>query len=669
MESNKEPTAAELDLAVRAHLIVHAFKDRLGNLDGRTALIVLKHRLFAVSRNGPVTVDMVPPIYRAWPHRRRGEATGPLLVSVQKDGRTISELKMLLLDPALRVRQAAFAELGRLIEACPDLVCPETRSRLAAISEAAIIDNEADALSAAVEVADLLDADFLYQLAGFRECSALKLEDSIYPFLQRLLSPDITAMRFLLALPVWSPSRQQDVVESLISRMVNEASSLSALLAAYYRYFGHLALSGTASAGGVVARWCRSHEIRDDPDAEILNWAREAGSPLAEYHRCEVLCRNPQWLNAEQRAKWLNSCIAVIRGVTHDGPWHVRVDLARHYCRHLETLSPHADGERVAAMAWWLAEQVGAMVATADKKSQARCTEQIAVACRASEEAWLLGRPPVQASKLRYATLFSASLWGTALLAALAESPTPLSEPERESIADEIGAILAKPAFIHLGFPDDVGGGVYAFERPTDRLAECVRTHLQDQAVAGRLERLIDFQARARCPPEFAKLLLEWAPVDEFDKLLLAHELRLAAHCSPAVAESVWQAFSNDGWRQRILLGCTDDIVELVCTAAIELQCTDSDREWQVYLPHFFALACAESENRSDRQRLLFAYIVAASLAANSVSAVQRLLSEPDRQDFADMVDEWRKRIERAIPIAPPWISAKLRGLKAVLYI
>jgi hypothetical protein len=669
MEANEEPTAAEIDLAIRAHLISHAFKDRMGSLDGRTALIILKHRLFTASRNAPETVDVVPALERPWSQRQRGGATGPLFVSVHKGRRVISELRMLLLDPDLRVRQAAFAELRRLMDESPQLLCPETRSRVAVLSEAAIKDNTEEAFSSSIEVADLLDTDFMYQLTGFRECTALKLDDSIRPFLQRLLNPEIKSIQFLLALPVWSPSRQQDVVESLITRIVIEAASLRALLAAYYRYFGHLALAGAASAGGVVTRWIQSHEPPNDPLAEISSWARETDSPFAEYHKCELLSRNPHWLNEKQRAEWLRACIAVIRGVTSDGPWQLRVNLARHYCRHLETLSPEADGERVAAMAWWLAEQVGAIVEKADRERRVECAEQIADACRASEEAWLLGRPPVQPAKLRYATLFSASLWSSSLLAALAESAVLPSEPECELLANEIGALLAKPAFVHLGFPNETGGGGYAFERPTDRLTLCVEAHRKDQVVAGCLKRLIYFVEVARRPFEPSKLLREWAPADEFDELLFTHELRLAAHCSPSAAESIWQVFSDADWRRKVFMQCSMENLELVCSAAIELQCTDRDHEWRVYLPHFFALACAAEENGSDRQRLLFAYVVAASLAANSVSAIQRILSEPNRQQLSDFVEKWRQRIERAIPIVPPWISAKLRGAKAVLYI
>jgi hypothetical protein len=668
MQSAEKPTDSEITRALAARVIKHAFQDRMADLDSRTALIILKHELFSVSRNAPLDKEVLAALDTPWESRLQGSATGPLIVVWHRGKQILCELRLLLLDPEAQIRRAAFAELRRLLDSCSHLVSPETRARIMNTIEAATRDDRSEALTAAIETTDLLDDDYLYQLTGLRECAALKLPEIGQGFLQRLLFPDGRSLQFLLGLPVWSPRRQLNVVNSLVSRMVADAPSLGSLLREYFRFFGHLALAGAVSAGGVVDQWCRTHETPVDPYTEISDWARNNGSPLAQYHRCETLSRQPGWLNDQQRRQWLISCAAVIRGPTHEGPWKQRLDLARHYCRHIETLYPESDGERVASTAWWLAEQLGAVVATFDHKGQIQVLETIAAACRASDEAWLLGRPSMQPSKLRYATLFSGSLWATSLLAALSESHIRPSIADSRVFADAVGALVAKPAFVHLGFPNDVDGVTYAFENETTRLVNWIYSHLRDADLAARLQRLDQFTNQARHTSDFAGIIREWHPSDDFEELLIAHELRVAAYCSPSLAENLWRAFSDPEWRQRVLLGCTHDNVELVCSAALELECVDNGHQWREYLPHYFALPCVQAGIDRNRRQLLFAYVVSASLTANSVSAVQRVLTHSMQLDLVDLVQKWRERIEHAAPIVPPWIGAKLRALKSILY-
>ena len=74
----------------------------------------------------------------------------------------------------------------------------------------------------------------------------------------------------------------------------------------------------------------------------------------------------------------------------------------------------------------------------------------------------------------------------------------------------------------------------------------------------------------------------------------------------------------------------------------------------------FSRLTCEELAGDTERKRMLFAYTVVSSIAVDSVSAVERLLTGAHRRDYEDFVKKWRERIERITPLAPAWIAARL---------
>jgi hypothetical protein len=118
-----------------------------------------------------------------------------------------------------------------------------------------------------------------------------------------------------------------------------------------------------------------------------------------------------------------------------------------------------------------------------------------------------------------------------------------------------------------------------------------------------------------------------------------------------------------------VLIESAHPVVELIGTAGVELQFHDAQPDWPFFFPHFVAIACEEAAWSEERKGLLFALVLVSSLAADSTSAVARLLRGSRRTTFRDLVAEWRGRIENLTPIAAPWVAAKLRGLKAELYV
>lgn len=55
--------------------------------------------------------------------------------------------------------------------------------------------------------------------------------------------------------------------------------------------------------------------------------------------------------------------------------------------------------------------------------------------------------------------------------------------------------------------------------------------------------------------------------------------------------------------------------------------------------------------------------------AIQAAREAERLLQGPRRREYAEFVAKWRERIERLTPFAPAWIAARMRAMKAALYV
>ena len=85
-------------------------------------------------------------------------------------------------------------------------------------------------------------------------------------------------------------------------------------------------------------------------------------------------------------------------------------------------------------------------------------------------------------------------------------------------------------------------------------------------------------------------------------------------------------------------------------------------------IPHYIAEICERTED-AQRRRIMFLFVVQASLAADTVSAVRRLLHGDKKALAAPFAEEYRERIRSAWPSYPAWVQGRLRGLLASLYV
>ena len=670
MTEKSEHETIEYVRTLQSRMLRQSIDHLPGAVDGRTAMIVVKNGLLKETPESQIPSDIVEVIEDARHPRRWPGSSRPFIVFSEGERRRgLIELTTVLLNPESRLRNAAIAELDRQVATHSKtglFLSPSTRLRLDTLREVISGDGLRDSLSASIEIADLLRDDFFYQLAGIRQCVDLQLDSELPDLFTQVLAPSDRTIRFLLELPVWSPQRQEEAIEKLRSDIIECATDFGELLRQYYRLFGHLPLAEMNSAAGVVSEWVDLHGLPDDPWEVIWDWANGNGSPLACYHACQLLCRNPSWVPEKLRQQFLRTIAGVVLGAVNDERWQRRCNLARHYCKHLEALSPGADGERVAAYAWWLAEYLGDMIDRFPNHSRSVCATILAEAFQISDEVWTVARPPTSVSSLRYATLFSRSIWATAILCELSE-PELLSWLGGDSRESEVfEEALCKLPFNAVGWRG-VGAMVYCFDGSTKALENRL-AGVRRESTDPSLKQIQSTLAKARSDGGLARLIEELPKANHSVALIVSHELRLRAMCSEPPCETLFELFSDSDWRNGVLVECDEDVVELVCSAAIEVALHDKKRDWRTYLPHLFALAC-EDASTETKKRHLFACTIVASLSTDSASAVERLLHGACRRDYDDFVTKWRERIDNLKPVAPAWISAKLRGMKAVLYV
>ena len=151
------------------------------------------------------------------------------------------------------------------------------------------------------------------------------------------------------------------------------------------------------------------------------------------------------------------------------------------------------------------------------------------------------------------------------------------------------------------------------------------------------------------------------------DQYAVAFILKIKAITDPKFAPAVWDVIQSTAWRQQVLFSIDESLLGLL-VEAFSLFMVDNSEKWVPLLPHYLAELCEKTENE-DRRRQLFLYVVHASLASDTVSAVRRLLRCDQKAKFVPYVEEYRERVKSLWPFYPAWVKGRLRGLLANLHV
>ena len=393
--------------------------------------------------------------------------------------RSIVDVRDLLLLPDERGRIAALEYFLRLAEDAPVVISPVTRAVLSRVASSMCSHEPSQWRRSALELHDAMIADFFVSLSAFDQCKSIGYQQGANSFAEILLRPSLK-MVDTIPMEVLIPTADRDKIQGVIDHCRETTPELEEALDAFFTQIGHLPLDYSLGIGRVVERWANSL-----PEGSLWErawtWADQTRSPLARYHLCLLFLERPALISDCKRDAFRNELNEIIRGVHGERKdevwspaWRVRCDLARHYTQYFECRTPGFESERVANLAWWLAERVGNTFGDHPDYLEQVHSRVVLPAYWSSNQGWELLRPTLQPSSLRYATIHVPSCWSLSLLCQIGQlaSAEIANDP-----ASGFGSVFRRDLITALlaSFPppsESIGPVTYAFDRGLNQAAE-----------------------------------------------------------------------------------------------------------------------------------------------------------------------------------------------------
>ncbi len=133
-------------------------------------------------------------------------------------------------------------------------------------------------------------------------------------------------------------------------------------------------------------------------------------------------------------------------------------------------------------------------------------------------------------------------------------------------------------------------------------------------------------------------------------------------------AEPVWAQVDDIEWWRRTLPKLSDEHLDLLLRTLRVLHATaEGDRFLR--FPHRLAEACLAAAAGSSQRSKLLLFTVLAAGAADTRSAILRLMQGEHGRELADEAERWRSWLVQVQPFLPPWLAARTRTLTSALHV
>jgi hypothetical protein len=629
---------------------------------------LLEHR----DPDDEIPVELLEIISNPEHEKRIPAPPGPLLFYLEsEDGpRSAVPMNFFLLNPDPRFRRAAFEHFDRLKDLVEPVLNPRTEAILPQVSSSIDAEEISSWVENAVRLFDAVSDDFLVALAGFRQSSELHYQEGINLYLRFLLRPTISSLE-MLKIRVVTPSSQRDDFVSAVEQIARESNSLEDSLDRFLRTLGHLPFHPLCGVVKATERW-RSSITPEEAWGRMVDWANAKHSPVPLAHIFLLALTDTSVLpKAEVPRLWqmFNDLMDFPREENGGSPWEwawkVRCDLARHYVSFLECQCPGTESERIANLAWWMAERVASLFGVNPQTLKNAHEKVIIPELEASSHAWELAKPPLLPSLLQYATLDIPSVWSTSLLCQSGAFPATLLDRE---IASQAYEVLKEPLNHALlrSFPPpaaDLRPPLYAFDEGLLTTAEAW-FGIGDESKA--FEPILRMYRGSVHEAGIRERLDSLKTYPEDTHVFIVDSLKILAWARRLPEELVRSYVSDEEWFIPVVKRLHPLAVSYFADILIQLHNQVTDR-WSIDVPHFFASALLSGSSDTERRRLLFAVTIICCIATETTSALSRILSSEHRSDFEDDISTWIKRIESPMNYGLPWFQSRLRPALVVL--
>jgi len=477
-----------------------------------------------------------------------------------------------------------------------------------------------------------------------------------------------------IPIAVLIPTTAREKLLAVIDHCRETSAGIQEACDIYFTKLGHLPLDYTLGMRRALERWFGSF-----PDGELWDqvwaWADRKRSPLARFHLCVMFLERPGLVPVDRRAVLRDEVIEVIRGV-HGEPkgspwsaaWSVRCDLARHYAHFFECQTPGLESERVANLAWWFSERVGAEFGHEPEHLDRVHSRVVLPACGLSNQAWELLRPTLQPSTLRFATLDVPSCWSLSLLCQIGQFP-------HESLASELsgegGAVFRRALISRLlgSFPPPEeldGPATYAFERGLARTADAWVQDSIGLEESEVMKTAFALYLTGTAQEEIGKRLETIRSASPHEQIIVCQIVKVLVFTGRLPDDVIWEFVTREDWSRGVLESIDPSALDLLFDALVEHQLQIAGR-WAQLLQNLLASAVLRSTSDLERRRVLFAYCLIASLASGTVEALARILHSDERTTLERDISYWAARCDGIFPVLSAWGQARMRPVLALL--
>lgn len=597
-------------------------------------------------------------------HRLRvASPLGPcILIRPEKtnEGHKVYQVANLLMAKSVKCRKVALSHLDKLA----------SEGHLTGRSKMAIQEARSNLIStdvnhwkaAATIIYDVTEQDWLLNFAGLVQAVEWDFEIGIQDYLFRVLQPEIVSIDSI-DLVWWHPDRQQDEIQQAISDIASSASTFTEALDRYFHSLGHLPFASGLSMGQLVADWQAQNPDKGQLWDELWLWANNRNCPIARYHACQTAIELPGLIPTSSLSEfWLELSDLLSAEIGDGGKWgnafSLRFHLARHYCQYFECLIPWNDGERSAALAWWLSGQVALLL----EKTDATLESLQDMFFARTHWHWHLARNRAGVSELRLKTLFSPSIWQRSLIGTLSNSTSLGFDISAADIKQReiVGICMALHAWrdFRLNLPDyDVAKPGYAFEFSLEQSLQNWLVASPDDEMKHQLGAFFDTFPDIRS----ASLLEQLTTSNSFILFGLRNDTY-----TQSLQLSLLEKLLRDDTAARNILTTMDETPLWIFMDTLLESAAATETEWRLVVPHALAVACLECEDE-ERRDLLFMMAIHSSVATDTVSGIHLILNHSNSHKFIELISLHHNHFIKHMNAAPLRIAARIRPILVAL--
>ena len=359
------PTEDDEDviLAVKSAMFRGAFH-HFDSVDVRVLPILEELSLRSNEQDDAPDQDVLDAIRHPSHELRIVEESGPF--AFVRDGNkaiTAHFVPDFLISSDLAIRRAALGYFAAASEPDPWL-SPSSLAALREYSDAVKNQESKVWVPAACRLHELLEGDFLLQLAGFRQLSHTKLDEARASAWARILKPSVSSL-LSITNDGYEVIRRPDAAKRILESLIDQADSLPTLVESYCGTFGHLPLRGEFSLGEALKAYLCQKGADNSVWESIWGLEKAKEDPLTTYHICHAFITQPDLIPPNHAAEVWEAVVSLISLVVPNtkenqegAEWDLRACLSRYYMRYLELHGPSLDPVRLLTVSWWAADRV-----------------------------------------------------------------------------------------------------------------------------------------------------------------------------------------------------------------------------------------------------------------------------------------------------------------------